>query len=117
MYLFLCLLGFLVLSGSASAEMAEPLQSLSFNSNSALATSLAPMEDVMAATAWSDDDPAARSLQLREQRRSARERIFEALGVSRYLPNGHFAAFGHDARWSLSLQNEESVVLRLRMKW
>lgn len=117
MYLFLCLLGFLVFSVPASAEMAEPLQPLSFNANNALAMSSLPLEDMAASATSTDDDPAIRSLQLREQRRNARERIFEALGVSRYLPNGNFAAFGHEARWSLSLQNEESVVLRLRMKW
>lgn len=56
--------------------------------------------------------------QLNHERRAAmRERLLDSLGLSSYLPNGHFSTLGHDTRWGLSVHEDLSVTLRLRMKW
>lgn len=53
----------------------------------------------------------------RERRAAMRERLLDSLGISRYLPRGHFNTLGHDTRWGLSVHEDLSVTLRLRMKW
>lgn len=53
----------------------------------------------------------------RERRAAMRERLLDSLGIARYLPRGQFSTLGHDTRWGLSVHEDLSVTLRLRMKW
>ncbi|MGH8494215.1 MAG: hypothetical protein ACRERR_14080 [Moraxellaceae bacterium] len=53
----------------------------------------------------------------RERRAAMREHLLDAIGLSQFLPSGHFNAMGHDTRWGLSVHEDLSVTLRLRMKW
>ncbi|MDQ8036858.1 MAG: hypothetical protein REI12_05515 [Pedobacter sp.] len=53
----------------------------------------------------------------RERRAAMREHLLDSIGLSQYLPRGHFNTFGHDTRWGLSVHEDLSVTLRLRMKW
>lgn len=113
-----CLVACLTLSGWACAEEAELLRPLPFSQGSDSLTSLMlPMDDIVAAVSGADNDLASQPRQGRDRRSATRERVLEALGVSRYIPNGHFTAFGKDGRWSLSLHDEDSVVLRMRIRW
>lgn len=118
MYRLCCLLSCLAFTLPACAGESELLPPLSFNPElDALTASAIAMDDTAAPVAWASDDPAPRSRRVRERQSISREKIFEALGLSRYLPSGHFTAFGQDGRWSLSLHEDESVTLRLRVKW
>lgn len=117
-----CLFSCLAFSGLACAGEAGVLQPLVFNQAE---DSLTPPITSMDATAtaavaelrWNDAELASRSLSNRDQRRASRERVFAALGVSRYIPSGHFMAFGNEGRWSLSLDDEDSVTMRMRVQW
>lgn len=114
-----CLLLCLGLSLPACAEVDKPL--FQFDSNS--------YSEMVAANATGHDDAMAAEPSLfashvteparmnREQRRAARDRLLEILGLARFMPAHSFTAFGHDARLSLSMQDEDSVTLRMRIRW
>lgn len=118
MYRLCSLLMSLAFSFPACAGESELLPPLSFNpEGGALTSSAVSMDDTVVPVAWAGEDLVPRSRQARERHSISREKIFEALGLSRYLPSGQFTAFGQDGRWSLSLHEDESVTLRLRVKW
>lgn len=113
-----CLLACLAFSGQACAGEAGLLQPLVFSQAADTPTPPdAAMNETVAELMWADTDLASRAWSNRDQRRASRERVFTALGVSRYIPSGHFTAFGNEGRWSLSLNDEDSVVVRFRVKW
>lgn len=113
-----CLLAGVVFSGLACAGEATLLQPLVFSqAPDTLTPPNVAMDETVAESMWTDTDLASRSWTSSDQRRASRERVFTALGVSRFIPNGHFTAFGNKARWSLSLNDEDSVVVRFRVKW
>lgn len=118
MYRVCCLLSCLACSLSVSAVAAELLPPLSFNAEtSSLTSSAMSMDDSAAPVLWAGDDLAARSRLAKERRGAMRDKVFAALGISRFIPSGHFTTFGHDGRWSLSLHDDEKVTLSLRVKW
>lgn len=118
MYRLYCLLMCLVCSAPVCADTGTPLLDLSFNpeTDAASTASMSGDDTVFDASALAGDS-ALQALRNKEERRAVRDRILSALGVSRFMPSGHFSAFKHDGRWSLSLDDEENVTLRMRMRW
>ncbi|MDO8267351.1 MAG: hypothetical protein Q7T32_05910 [Moraxellaceae bacterium] len=118
MYRLYCLLMCLVCSAPVCADTETPLLDLSFNpeTDATSTASVSGDDTAFGATALAGD-PAVQAQRNKEERRAARDRILSALGVSRFMPSGHFNAFKHDGRWSLSLDDEENVTLRMRMRW
>lgn len=110
MYLFVCLLLGLFLSLPAVAEEAQP----HFTFTSEQPATADNVADPDAAGA----QPDANMLdQARMERRNARQRLLDMLGISRLVPQGHFMAFGLKTRWTLTLPDQETVAVRVSARW
>lgn len=113
-----CLMLCLGLSLPACADVEKPL--FQFDTQTAMETAdpaINGHEEAVAGPALFANHVAGPAKMSREQRRAARDRLLEKLGLARFIPAHTFSAFGHDARLSLSMQDEDSVTLRMRIKW
>lgn len=116
MFRWPCLMLCLGLSLPACADVDKPL--FQFESQPPVVDlSLSGHEETEAGPAVFANHVAEPAKMSREQRRAARDRLLEKLGLARFIPARSFSAFGHDARLSLSMQDEDSVTLRMRIKW
>lgn len=118
MFRWSCLMLCLGLSLPACADVEKPLFQFDTQTRIVMADSaLTTHEDALAESSLFASHVAEPARMSREQRRAARDRLLEKLGLARFLPARNFSAFGHDARLSLSMQDEDSVTLRMRIKW
>lgn len=74
-------------------------------------------DNVFETSTLSSESEASMIEQAHAERRKLRERLLDMLGVSRFVPHGSFTTFGLKSRWTLAVPDEETVALRVSVRW
>ena len=105
-----------MLEGARWAASAQDLPAFAFK-GSPSATLLTPP---VASTRSQDpyfNDAGTQAAQMKERRTEIRERLLDALGLSQFVPGGDFMTMGYAAHWGLSLREDRSLAVRVRINW
>lgn len=111
MYLFFCMVLSLFLSQQALADQdTEPHFTF-------VTAPTASADNVPEQGAAATQPDASTLEQARMERRNLRQRLLDTLGISRFVPHGHFSAFGLATHWTMVVPDEETVALRVSARW